>query len=155
MTPKSTATTPQFFSSCAILTRMKYRYALVFIVAVILIGFVSWKAYKSTKQSPRASQIVKKQVSLPKEITITLDKNGFSPKEVTISVGSAIRWKNVSGDKQTVNSDEYPTNQLHRELNFGVFNNGSSVVHTFTKPGTYGYHNQFHHEQIGKILVTR
>ena len=66
---------------------------------------------------------------------------------------SPIRWINKSGTQVTVNSDDYPTNQLHKELNFGVFANNSSVVYTFTKPGTYGYHNQFHPNQKGKIIV--
>ena len=91
---------------------------------------------------------------LPKEVTVTLTKDGFSPATVTIKTGSAVRWKNTSGDKQTVNSDNYPTNQMHRELNFGVFNDGATVVYIFKKPGTYGYHNQFHKEQTGKIIAT-
>ena len=110
-----------------------------------------WKS-KPTNQIKNTT--AKQRAPLPKEATVTLDKNGFSPSQVTIKVGGAIRWKNISGAQQTVNSDNYPTNQLHRELNFGAFNNGSSVVYTFIKPGLYGYHNQFHHEQEGKILVT-
>ena len=82
-----------------------------------------------------------------------LDKNGFTPKEVIIKTGGAIRWKNESGSQQTVNSDNYPANQLHKELNFGLFNNGSSVTYTFTKADTYGYHNQLNPKQTGKIIV--
>jgi plastocyanin len=61
---------------------------------------------------------------LVKEVTITLDAKGFSPNAVTIKSGTPVRWVNKSGKAQTVNSDNYPTNQLHRQLNFGVFNNG-------------------------------
>ncbi len=122
------------------------------VILILLIGIFIWKSIKHSNQNNKAS--VNQLKPLPKEVTINLDKNGFSPKEVTIKVGSAVRWKNESGKQQTVNSDNYPTNQLHKELNFGIFNNGSSVTHTFTTPGTYGYHNQFHHEQTGKIIVT-
>ncbi|SRR6266403_2341457 len=124
---------------------------IFFVLLVLLAGFFLLRGSKTPKQTTQTP----KHTPLPKEMTITLDKDGFSPKEVTINVGSAVRWKNVSGDKQTVNSDEYPTNQLHKELNFGIFNNGSTVVYIFTKPGTYGFHNQFHHEQQGKIIVIR
>jgi len=133
----------------------KYILKIGIIIIVIILGAVIWRSLKNTHtESPSTSSVSHIQ-PLPKEVTITLDKNSFSPKEITIKVGSAVRWINKSGKSQTVNSDNYPTNQLHRELNFGEFANGSSVVYTFTKPGTYGYHNQFHHEQIGTIIVTK
>jgi plastocyanin len=133
---------------------MKKKYLLSGLLLLIIIaGLVIWKGNKdnSSKSTTRSSE--SSRAPLPKEVTVILDKKGFSPAVVTIKVGSAVRWKNVSGDNQTVNSDDYPTNQLHRELNFGIFANGSSVVYTFTKPGVYGYHNQFHHEQTGKVIV--
>jgi plastocyanin len=125
------------------------------LLGIVILGFIAWKSntyQHSTDNNPSQKKSTK---PLPKETVINLDKKGFSPAVVTIKVGSAVRWKNVSGDNQTVNSDDYPNNQLHKELNFGIFNNGSTVVYTFTKPGTYGYHNQLHHEQTGKITVTQ
>lgn len=127
---------------------------LLFIIILIASGYFLWQAKTNTAQVTTTTQ-TKKSKPLPKEVTITLDKNGFSPNEVTIKQGTAIRWKNSSGDKQTVNSDDYPTNQKHKELNFGIFNDGSSVVYTFTKPGTYGFHNQFKPEQKGKVFVEK
>ncbi len=100
-----------------------------------------------------AHPYTKMNTMLAKEVTVTLDKNGFTPNKVTIKKGAAVRWKNVSSNEQTVNSDNYPTNQLHKELNFGVFNNSSTVMYIFTKSGTYGYHNQFHPEQKGIVIV--
>jgi plastocyanin len=118
---------------------------------VIITGFFLLNV--THKSQPKT--ITKQSAPLPKEVTVTLDKNGFKPNVVTVKVGTAVRWTNISGDKQTVNSDNYPTNQLYRELNFGIFNNGSSVVYIFKTPGTYGYHNQLHHEQSGKVIVTK
>jgi len=131
----------------------KYLVTYCIIIVIILLSFLFWKSSKTTNQNTPTKSSATHRAPLPKEANITLDKNGFSPNTVTIQVGSAVRWKNESGEKQTVNSDNYPTNQLYRELNFGVFSNGSSVTHTFTTPGTYGYHNQFHPKQTGKITV--
>jgi len=106
--------------------------------------------------SSKKTSINNKQAApLPKEVTVTLDKDGFKPSTVTVKTGTAVRWKNISGDRQTVNSDAYPTNQLHKELNFGIFNSGSSVVYIFKTSGIYGYHNQLHHEQTGEVIVTK
>jgi len=133
----------------------KYLIIIGIIALVIIFGLLAWKSINTSHQNSPAKSSATKRAPLPKEATVILTKNGFSPKEVTINVGSADRWENKSGSQETVNSDNYPTNQLNKELNFGVFTNGSSVVYTFTKPGTYGYHNQFHHEQEGKVIVVQ
>lgn len=125
------------------------------ILIAFILGLLFWKQLNNPNKTNYATQKTKSVGVLPKEIQITLDKGSFNPKDTIIKVGTAIRWKNISGEKQTVNSDDYPSNQLHKELNFGVFNDGSSVVYIFTKPGTYGYHNQFHPEQKGVIQVTQ
>ena len=125
----------------------------VIILALIVLGIFLWT--KASQHKKPSHPYTKMNTVLAKEITITLDKNGFSPDKVTIKKGTAIRWKNESGAQQTVNSDNYPTNQLHKELNFGVFNTNSTVMYIFTKTGDYGYHNQFHPEQKGTITVTQ
>jgi plastocyanin len=132
----------------------KYLLGIGIIIIGILIGFTVWRLYDKQQTSTSKSSI-RNDATLPKEVIITLTKNGFFPNQVTIKVGSAVRWDNKSGSQETVNSDNYPTNQLYRQLNFGIFANGSSVTYTFKTPGVYGYHNQFHHEQEGKIIVVQ
>jgi len=132
---------------------MKQKYVLICLVVIILVGLAFFIGTKSIKRSQKAPP--KMHGFLVKEVTITLDAKGFSPNAVTIKSGTPVRWVNKSGKSQTVSSDNYPTNQLHRQLNFGVFNNGSSVTYTFMNPGVYGYHNQFIHTQEGKVTVVQ
>jgi len=132
--------------------RNKYAIGTGILLIILLAGIGIEKLTKHTGQTQNVS-VTKKVKPLPKEVKIILDKNGFTPSQITIKTGSAVRWVNKSSAQQTVNTDNYPTNQLHRELNFGVFNNNSTVMYIFTTPGTYGYHNQFHHEQEGKVIV--
>ena len=132
----------------------KYLIRIGVLVVIIIIGRVVLNSYNHTNHSSNKTA-VNQRAPLPKEVTITLTKNGFSPSQVTIKVDSAARWVNKSGSQETVNSDNYPTNQLHKELNFGIFSNNSSVVHTFTKSGTYGYHNQLNPKQHGEIIVVQ
>ncbi len=123
--------------------------ALLLVIILIIGLFLKSQSVNNSKQA------TKQILPLPKEVLVKLDKNGFSPKEVTIKAGTAVRWKNVSGEEQTVNSDDYPTNQKHKELNFGVFNSGSSFIYVFRETGTYAYHNQFNSKQAGKIIVIK
>ena len=136
---------------------MNKKYLLVglLLLIVVIVSAVVWKGSNRNSSKGTTKPSESRRAQLPKEVTVTLDKNGFSPKTVTINAGSAVRWKNVSGAKQTVNSDNYPTNQLHGELNFGFFSNNSSVVYIFKKPGIYGYHNQLQPDQKGKIVVEK
>jgi plastocyanin len=133
----------------------KYLFVIPTLLIIVLIGSYILIRNSHSVETSTNNKPVNHIAPLPKEVTITLNKNGFTPSQVTIKTGTAVRWKNESGSQETVNSDNYPTNQLHRELNFGVFTNDSTVVHTFTKPGTYSYHNQFHHEQEGKVIVVQ
>lgn len=95
-----------------------------------------------------------RNVPLPKEVAVTLTRDGFKPQTVTLAVGGAVRWSNQSGSNNaSVNSDDYPTNRLFPELNLGKFSAGSTLVHIFTHAGTYTYHNQFSHTQTGTIIV--
>lgn len=129
----------------------KQTFALLLIVgtAVLLLAMYG---RNTLEQKNTITTTIKTEI--PKEVAVTLDKNGFRPQELTVKVGTAVRWKNESGKRQTVNSDDYPTNQLHKELNFGIFEDGSSVVYIFEKPGKYGYHNQLKPEQKGAITVS-
>jgi plastocyanin len=124
---------------------MKQKLLILGLVIVLPLCFVLMGQVERNKQAHKYSD----------SVTIQLDKNGFSPKKLTVSVDTVVHWKNVSGAPQTVNSNDYPTNQLHRDLNFGVFNSGSTFVYVFSVPGTYAYHNQFHPEQQGTISVTK
>jgi plastocyanin len=132
-------------------------FGIGFIIIILIVGAGAylWFGKQNIHPNTTSKSSATARAPLPKEVTVTLTKKGFTPSQVTIQTGSAVRWVNKSGSNQTVNSDNYPTNQLHKALNFGVFANGSSVVYTFAKPGTYGYHNQFHHKQEGKVIVVK
>jgi plastocyanin len=119
-------------------------FSILGLIIVTPLCFILLGRVKQNKQAQKSIQVV-----------IQLDNGGFSPKILTVTRGTIVRWKNVSGAPQTVNSNDYPTNQLHRELNFGVFNTGSTFVYVFSTPGTYTYHNQLHPEQQGTITVTK
>jgi plastocyanin len=140
-----------FFSAFFVLEwlEMAKKLTVILIVLSLIFGNILFVISNNKPLQKKSTN----PLPVPKEATILLDKNGFSPKEVIIKVGTAVRWKNMTDEKQTVNSDNYPTNQLHKELNVGVFNANSSVVKIFTKSGTYGYHNQFIPEQKGLVIV--
>jgi plastocyanin len=90
---------------------------------------------------------------LPTEVNVELTDTGFSPKTVTIAKGSAVRWTNKTSKQASVNSDNYPDNQLYRQLNLGLFQPGSTLVLIFNDKGTFGYHDQLNPDVKGSVTV--
>lgn len=72
----------------------------------------------------------------------------FSPKLVTITRGSAVKWSNQSGFFQHSVTRTAGAWTINRTLSPGV-----SVSQTFPNPGTYSYHCRFHSVMVGKVVV--
>lgn len=102
--------------------------------------------------SPSSSQTATPSTTTQQHL-VTLTPNGFSPTNLTIKAGSTVTWTNNSGQPATVNSDPHPTHTDYPPLNLGQFANGGTLSLTFTKPGTYGYHNHLNPSERGSIIV--
>ncbi len=126
------------------------KYAYIFI-ALLLILFIFAKISYFISNSSNSNSAPR---PLPKETVVILTDKGFSPKNITIAKDGAVRWINNSKTSNaSVNSDNYPTNQLYPELNLGQFNKGSTLVHIFTIARHYSYHDQFNPKFVGVIEV--
>lgn len=88
-----------------------------------------------------------------KSENITLTKEGFSPKSVTIKTGTEIIWINQSGKVATVDSSPHPAHTDYSPLNLGNFADGGSVSLIFDTPGTYKFHNHLNPSDNGTIIV--
>ena len=72
----------------------------------------------------------------------------FSPSTLTVTVGTTVTWKGVSG-AHTVTSDASAPRPFDQAIG-----EGGSVRVTFTQIGTYDYHCSVHRLMRGKIIVT-
>jgi plastocyanin len=103
----------------------------------------------------------------PQNVTVTYGANGFSPASVTVPVGGSVTFTNQSGKGMWVASDEHPT---HTEFDgtsrtahcaagytgtpaFDQCKSGDSYTFTFTKAGTYEYHNHNSAADQGTVVV--
>jgi LPXTG-motif cell wall-anchored protein len=71
----------------------------------------------------------------------------FVPKTITVSAGTTVTWSNNGQSAHTVTGASF---------NSGNLNPGQSFSHTFTAPGTYAYHCQYHANlgMVGTVIVT-
>jgi plastocyanin/uncharacterized membrane protein len=97
------------------------------------------------------------------EITMT-DDDMFKPNQVTIGVGSTVRWKNVSKDTHTVTDDPKVASSAKdvsfpagaKPFNSGKVKPGGVFEQRFTIPGIYHYVCEPHEEMDmkGKVVVS-
>ena len=74
----------------------------------------------------------------------------FTPAQVTVKAGSAIRWTNGGHLKNVIHSVNFPA----AGIDSGVLHHGDQFTHTFTTPGTYAYICSIHPFMHGTVVVT-
>jgi len=83
------------------------------------------------------------------EMTVEIKGFSFQPDSITVPNASTVRWVNLDPVTHTVTSDEKSFDSNEIPASGGEFN------HTFSAPGTYGYHCTIHPSMKGEIIVTQ
>jgi len=103
----------------------------------------------------------------PSEVTVQMKSEGrdfsYDPPNLTIKVGTTVRWVNVSDNRHTATADPKFEKKAGEAMNpAGVdpwsspfLPNGESFTRTFTVPGQYQYFCRNHEQfgMVGKITV--
>lgn len=100
-------------------------------------------------------------------VTVLYGTNGFTPSTVTIHQGDTVTFVNNGSDQMWVASAPHPTHtgydgtteSVHcaggytGALPFDQCAAGKNFSFTFTKVGTWAYHNHFNTSAFGKVVV--
>lgn len=87
--------------------------------------------------------------------TITYNNGAFSPSEVEITAGTTVTFKNESSTEEVwPASNPHPIHTGLRgfDANKGL-KLGEMYTFTFTKAGTFGFHNHLRAQATGKVIV--
>jgi plastocyanin len=100
------------------------------------------------------STVSRTPVAPPKMETVTMSEDGFSPKEVKIPAGGAVVFLNKGTKAHRPASDPHPehTDYYGFDSLVGV-STGSTYTFTFTKVGTWKYHDETDPKKTGTIIV--
>jgi plastocyanin len=105
-----------------------------------------------------------------KNVTVTYGSNGFSPASVTVPVGGTVTWVNQGTDRMWVGSSRHPDHTVYdgtstsqhcsggTATSAAVFDQcsaGTRYTFTFTKAGTWYYHNHANAGHFGSVTVTQ
>ena len=77
---------------------------------------------------------------------ITIDNFTFSPKEMTIPVGTTVKW---------VNHDDIPHTIVEKNVTFRskALDTDDSYSYTFASAGEFNYFCGLHPHMVGKVIV--
>ncbi|MEK9161047.1 MAG: plastocyanin/azurin family copper-binding protein [Patescibacteria group bacterium] len=150
---------------------MKY---LIILIALIALGTIAYFALGGPAAEPVLAPTQEEEEQLPvaepqtlsSGTTVTYSDQGFSPSQVTVSVGDTVRFVNQSSREMWVGVDEHPTHTKYDGTSKNdhcpgttAFDQcarsgpGTSWEYTFTKTGTFGYHNHAGAADVGVIVV--
>ncbi len=120
----------------------------------------------STQNTADAS--IKVEVATSKTYDVTYKESGYSPSTLTIKAGDTVTFKNQGPGGMWTASGMHPSHTVYSGTTLQQHcpdsaNNsfdecqsvgtGQSWSFTFTKTGTWGYHNHVNASQFGKIIV--
>lgn len=83
----------------------------------------------------------------PAATEVKIDNFSFGPKELTVSVGTTVRWTNGDDIPHTVVS-------VDGFFKSPVLDTDESFSFTFDKAGTFPYFCSIHPKMTGKVVVT-
>ncbi|MBI3343008.1 hypothetical protein HY032_02535 [Candidatus Gottesmanbacteria bacterium] len=87
--------------------------------------------------------------------SVSYGAGGFVPKTVTVKKGTSVVWTNQSQGGMWVASAVHPTHQLLPGFDeLKSVGAGGMYEYTFTKVGTWKYHNHVQASDTGTVVVT-
>lgn len=85
---------------------------------------------------------------------VKITDDGFEPSTLTINAGDTVKFENESSDDAWPASNVHPTHQLYPGFDAKKpLLPGASYSFTFTKTGSWGYHNHLEPDVQGTIVV--
>jgi plastocyanin len=104
-----------------------------------MFGSESRSGYGAEKPSTNAPQA-------ESAVNVAVFDGYYEPKEVTVPVGTTVRWTNLGQDRHSITFDD----GLHDS---GKLNVQTNYTRKFNEPGTFSYHCDKHPEMRGKVIV--
>ena len=138
---------------------------IVGFLVIVLGGVAGWYVMKGrfgkrvqpatvmTETTPMASGAA---TPVPATGTATVSYTGtaFSPKTITVKQGVAVTFVNNGSTTMWVVTDMHPTHRLLPSFNEGkAVGKGGTYTYTFTKVGTWPYHNEENVTVGGAVVV--
>jgi plastocyanin len=81
-------------------------------------------------------------------VSVSIVDFAFTPKTITVPVGTTVRWTNNGNAPHTVTSTSSP-----KAFDSETLNSGDTFQHTFTTAGQFPYRCNIHPSMTGMVIV--
>jgi plastocyanin len=81
-------------------------------------------------------------------VSVSIVDFAFTPKTITVPVGTTVLWTNNGNAPHTVTSTSSP-----KAFDSGTLNSGDTFQHTFTTAGQFPYRCNIHPSMTGMVIV--
>lgn len=88
----------------------------------------------------------------PAYVSVSIMNYSFSPSNVTVKVGTTVRWTNFDSAGHTVTFGRHDS--MGSGMDSGLMGHMGSFSMAFTEPGVYRYHCDPHPDMTGVVVVT-
>ena len=138
---------------------------VIVLILVLGAGFMMMNQIQAPVQTPPPQVTLpnptpvapaEKSVSPTAETVVSFDGKTFTPATVTIKKGEAIKFVNLSSVHMEVASAVHPTHEVLPDFDQGkgTSKDKNEYVFTFTKAGSWKYHNHVPFMLGGTVVVT-
>jgi carbon storage regulator CsrA len=103
---------------------------------------------KSAAPAPAPPAKTAKAAPAAEPNQVEIDNFAFSPRQLTVTVGTKVSWVNRDDVPHTATSTSKP-----RAFHSGTLDTDDTFSHVFQTPGTYEYFCAVHPNMTGKIIV--
>jgi len=87
---------------------------------------------------------------------VSVNADSFFPKVISIKTGQQVTWTNYDSSPHWIASDPFPKDDGYAALNSGgALTHGDSYTITFSKAGTYTYHDNLNPFKLQGTVVVR
>lgn len=124
------------------------RYLLIILILIVIVGAGFFYLLRSRPVNGiyMPSSISAPSVSpAPVGInSVTISNYAFTPKTITVPVGTTVIWINQDSVAHNIKSDTF---------NSDILNQGDTFEHTFNTAGIYNYSCSIHPSMTGTVVV--
>jgi plastocyanin len=89
-------------------------------------------------------------------VIVNYSATGFSPKDISVKAGQTVRFVNTTASGMSVASDDHPAHTIYPEFDQwkdAKYKGQKTYEFTFTKVGTWAYHNHMKETDGGTVNV--
>lgn len=125
------------------------------VILVILVGgFLAFGRNTNTEEQASTPVGENGATSPTEEVVIRYSDSGYEPTSMRVSAGTTVTFINESSRPMWTASDVHPTHQILPEFDTreGIAP-GERYSHTFTKVGTWKFHDHIKPQHVGDIIV--